>query len=298
MDRYKNKRNGVISATEMKSPQTQVFYWTIFTICLILSLICILPVIWIVLSSFKDISEFYSIPSTLWPRSFHPEKLITAWNNMKLGRYTLNTLIITAGRVFFTIISCGLAGYVLSRLKPKGARGMMKIVLWSMMLPGSVSLISGYMQAVDFPYLHINFTNNYLYFWLGSLGNAYYVLLFKSFFDSISQSIVEAAMIDGCSEFGIFTNVIVPLSKPIIVVIAIFTFNSSWSDFLMPYLLLKREDLKTLSQLIFQVKMSGTQVSQDIYLIMLLISMIPPLAVFLFSHKSIMGGINIGGVKG
>ena len=109
---------------------------------------------------------------------------------------------------------------------------------------------------------------------------------------------MEAAKIDGCQELGIFFRIIMPLSIPIVVVIGIFTFNDSWSDFLMPYLLLKDESLKTISQLIFSIKMSGSQVSQDIYLVMVMMSMIPPLIIFLIFNKHIMNGINIGGVKG
>lgn len=298
MRAFTKKSNGIISSIELKNRKTQILYWCMFLICLVLALICVLPVIWIMFSSLKDISEFYSSPPTIIPKTFQPEKILISWEQLKLGSYLRNTLIIAAGRIIFCIVGTGLAGYVLSRLKPKGTGGMMRILLWSMMLPGSVSLVAGYLQAVDFPYLHINFTNNFTYFWLGALGNAYYTLLFKSFFDSISESLVEAAKIDGCQELGIFFKIIMPLSIPIVVVIGIFTFNDSWSDFLMPYLLLKDESLKTISQLIFSIKMSGSQVSQDIYLVMVMMSMIPPLIIFLIFNKYIMNGINIGGVKG
>lgn len=154
------------------------------------------------------------------------------------------------------------------------------------------------MQAIDFPYLHINFTNKFIYFWLSAIGNSYYTLMFKSFFDSISISLVEAAKIDGCSEFKIFFKLIIPLSIPIVIVISIFTFNDAWSNFMTPYLMLKSENMKTITQMIFEVKMSGSQVSQDIYLIMILMTMVPPMIIFLLFNKHIMNGVNIGGVKG
>ena len=81
-------------------------------------------------------------------------------------------------------------------------------------------------------------------------------------------------------------------------VVGLFTFNDSWSDFMMPYLLLKEESLQTISQLIFSIRMSGSQVSQDIYLVIVMMSMLPPLIIFLIFNKYIMNGVNIGGVKG
>ena len=165
MRAFTKKSNGIISSIELRNRKTQILYWCMFLICLVLALICVLPVIWIMFSSLKDISEFYSSPPTIIPKTFQPEKILISWEQLKLGSYLRNTLIIAAGRIIFCIVGTGLAGYVLSRLKPKGTGGMMRILLWSMMLPGSVSLVAGYLQAVDFPYLHINFTNNFTYFW-------------------------------------------------------------------------------------------------------------------------------------
>lgn len=298
MKSFANKKSGIISSIEFKSAKTQLLYWCVFAICLILAIICLFPVLWIMFSSLKDVSEFYSSPPTIIPKTFKPEKILTAWSQLNLGSYLRNTFIIAAGRITFCIIATGLAGYVLSKLKPKGTKLVMRVLLWSMMLPGSVSLIAGYLQAVDFPYLHINFTNNFLYFWLTAMGSAFYTLMFKNFFDSISGSLVEAAKIDGCSELGIFFKIIIPLSIPMLVVIGLFTFNDSWSDFMMPYLLLKQESLQTISQLIFSIKMSGSQVSQDIYLVIVMMSMIPPLIIFIIFNKHIMNGVNVGGVKG
>lgn len=298
MSAFDKKKNGIISAIEFRSPKVKIFYWLVFAVCICLAVICIAPIIWIILSAFKDISEFYSSPPTIIPKTFQPWKLKDAWNMMHLGTYLRNSLAIALGEVLFCVVACGFAGYVLSRLKPKGTSLILKVVLLSMMLPGSVSLVSGYMQAIDFPYLHINFTNKFIYFWLSAIGNSYYTLMFKSFFDSISISLVEAAKIDGCSEFKIFFKLIIPLSIPIVIVISIFTFNDAWSNFMTPYLMLKSENMKTITQMIFEVKMSGSQVSQDIYLIMILMTMVPPMIIFLLFNKHIMNGVNIGGVKG
>ena len=157
MKAFAKKETGIISSIEFRSAKTQLLYWSIFVVCLILAIICLFPVLWIMFSSLKDVSEFYSSPPTIIPKTFRPEKILTAWSQLNLGSYLRNTLIIATGRITFCIVATGLAGYVLSRLKPKGTKLVMRVLLWSMMLPGSVSLVSGYLQAVDFPYLHIPF---------------------------------------------------------------------------------------------------------------------------------------------
>ena len=127
-------------------------------------------------------------------------------------------------------------------------------------------------------------------------ANAFYVLLFKSFFDSISISYVEAARIDGCSDLGIFSHIILPLSRPIVATVSIFTFNAAWAEFLWPYLILKDKALFTVPIQIFRMKSAGFLMDQ--YVIVLLFAMLPSIVMFLIFNKQIMNGISFGGIKG
>ena len=296
MKAFNNKETGLITSLDLKQTHVKVLYWIIFAIVLTVVLACLFPIVWIILSSFKDVKEFLSTPPTLWPHSFHPETVGAVWNKMNMSRSYLNTLVLALGEVAFSIVVNGLAGYVISRLKPKGSSLFFMLVLWSMMLPTSVNLVPLFATYQDFPIFHFSMMDTYWPMWLIQGANAFNVLLFKSFFDSISISYIEAARIDGCSDFGIFRRIILPLSKPIVVTVAIFAFNISWAEFLTPYLVLKTKSLYTVPVQIFRMKSAGFLMNE--YVIVLFFSMIPSMIIFLIFQDQIMHGMNLGGIKG
>ena len=121
-------------------------------------------------------------------------------------------------------------------------------------------------------------------------------MLFKNFFDTIDMALVEAARIDGCNDFKIFTRIMLPLSVPIIATVSIFTVNGAWGNFFWPFLLLKNTEIQTVSVELYNLKQSGY--AMDKYMVALLLSIIPPSIIFVLFQRHIMGGINIGGVKG
>ena len=214
MSRFANKRSGIINSMDLKRPQVRFLYWLIFFLLILLVLICVLPPLWVILSSMKDLKEFLQVPPTILPKSFHPEKLGQVWKMLDFGKYYLNTLILAAGNVVFSITLNGLAGYVLSRLKPKGSTLVFTLMLWTLMLPNSVSMVPVFKNIVNVPLLHINLTDSYIPMWLMAGASAFNVMVFKSFFDGIPKSLIEAARLDGCSDLGIFFRIVVPLSVP------------------------------------------------------------------------------------
>lgn len=292
---YEKKTTGILTTVDMKKPGAKIAYWTNFAVLLIISVSFFLPPLWIVLSSLKDTKEFLQIPPTIFPKTFHPEKIGEVWKELNYTKYYFNTLILAAGDLVFMIIVNGLAGYVLSRLKPKGTALMMTLLLWTMMLPQTVSMIPLFKTFIDVPYLHINLSNTYLPMWLQAGASAFYVMLFKNFFDTIPISFVEAARIDGCTDFGIFIRIILPLSLPIIMAVSIFTVNNAWGAFFWPFIMIKKTDIQPIAVQLYNLKQSGYVM--DKYMVALVLSIIPPALMFIIFQKNIMGGINIGGVK-
>ncbi|MEG1441654.1 MAG: carbohydrate ABC transporter permease [Oscillospiraceae bacterium] len=296
MKAFDEKQTGLLTSLDLKSLRSRIGYWCIVGFIVLVSIICIFPPLWVFLSSFKDVKEFLSIPPTIIPHSFHPEKLVEVWKSMNFGKYYINTFYLAIGELVFCIFFNGLAGYVISRLKPKGSMLFFSLVLWSMMLPTSVSMVPLFMSFIDFPIFHFSMLNSYFPMWLMAGANAFNVLLFKNFFDSIPMSYLEAARIDGCSNLGIFTRIILPLSKPIIMVVAIFSINASWESFFWPYLVIKDKSLTTVAVQLFKMKATGF--AMDKYMIVLLFSILPPAIIFLFFQKYIMEGVTMSGIKG
>ena len=296
MKAFEQKQTGLLTAFDFNKTSVKIGYWIMFSIVLIAAVISAFPPIWVFLSGFKDVKEFLSTPPTLFPHSFHPEKLVEVWRDLNFGRYYLNTLAAAGGDLAFCLVVNGLAGYVISRLKPKGSALVFTLILWSMMLPNSVSTVPLFMTFIDFPVLHISMVNTYFPMWLMKGANAFNVLLFKSFFDSIPMSYLEAARIDGSSDLGIFSKIILPLSKPILMVVTIFSINATWAEFFWPYLVLKDKSMYTVAVQIFKMKSLGYAI--DKYVIVLMFSILPPAVIFMFFQKYILQGITMSGIKG
>lgn len=286
---------GIIGASEAKRPLVRVGIGVMYALMILICIFCLFPPAWILLSSFKDVKEFFAIPPTIIPRSFHPEKLGQTWQQLHFMKYYLNTFIMAAGDLVFCLVVNGLCGYVLSRLKPKGHQLVFALILWTMMMPTSTSMVSLFMTFLDFPVLG-NLTNSYLPMWIMAAANPFNVLLFKSFFDSIPMSYIEAARIDGCTNLGIFARIIMPLSKPIIMVISIFSFTASWDNFIWPYLVLKNPEMYTVSLKLFT--MASSHIPMDMQIVAILFAIIPPSIIFLLFQKHIMAGFTLSGVKG
>lgn len=300
MDKKKKKQkdnsaHALILPIERKDPGARAFYWISFAILTLVALISFVPPIWVFTSAFKDIKEFLMMPPTIIPRSFQPEKIITAWQEARFGRAYLNTIIMGTGNVICSVTFNGLAGYTLSRLKPKGYMVVFTLITWTMMMPSSVCMVPLFMDLCELPIIGVNITNTFIPFWIMSSGGCFTILLFKSFFDSINISYIEAARIDGCSELGIFFRIIVPLSKPIMFTVMVFALNGIWGDFLWPYLILRKDELLTTGVKIYKAQTANPV---DIQFMMMFFVTIPPVIIYLFLQKYMMKGISLGGVKG
>lgn len=289
---------GIISKFDMQNPSVKVLYGLIWFFLILAVLLCFVPPLWCMTSALKDSREFFSVPATIIPRSFHPEKLWETWEMLNFGQAYINTIFVLCGSLVMSLVCNGMMGYVLSRLRPRGYKLVLSLVLWTLMLPQSVSQVPLFKNFLSLPILGINITESYLPMWLLAGANAFYVLIFKSFFDSIPQSLIEAARLDGCTNLGIFFRVMLPLSKPVLMVIAIFTINASWSDFFWPYLVLgSRSELYTVMVKIFYMAGSSGY-SEDIQVVALIFTIIPPTILFLFFQRYIMSGFTLSGIKG
>lgn len=301
-DKFKNKPTGLISSSDFKTVSGKVIYILFTVILLIACIISVLPAVWTLLTAFKDTQEIYSA------FSFFPEdlsfakianRLSESWSVLQLGDSFVNTIVLSAGNLVFKVVVCGFGGYVLSRLKPKGTKLVFMLVVWTMMMPTQIRMVPNYISWLHFPFASgnagVSLLDTYWPMWLGAGADTFTVLLFKNSFDALSISYVEAAKIDGCSNYGVFFKIMLPLSAPILIYVSIVTLSAAWSDFFTPLLVLDKHTVLPLKV----YKMSGdSSVKMNTYFMGLVFSAIPSFVIFLFFNKQIMGGVNIGGVKG
>lgn len=297
ISKFSNKNTGLLNFADLKKPQFRLLYGIMFLVLMLISIICLLPTIWVAISGFKNVEEMYRIPPTIIPETFNIEIVGNVWSKVNAVKYFKNTIILIIGCWACDIVINGLAGYVLSRLKPVGSRTIETLVFWSMLLPG-ISMVPLYMTFVDVPGLHINLTGSYAPIWIMAGANAFNILLFRNFFNSIPMSYLEAARIDGCSNLGIFGRIILPLSKPIIMVVTIFSVTGTWGNFMWPYLILGNTNREPIAVMLYEVSLGGSALMANEYMILLMISIIPMIIMYAIFSKQIMGGLDMSGLKG
>ncbi len=282
---------------ELKQAKYRFIYGIMAVVLILLSLVCILPILWVFLSGFKTTSEMYSIPPTFLPSSISIEPVKEIFDKVNFFKYFGNTLMEIVGALVFDLIINGLAGYVLSRIRPKGSAVLETLVFGTMLLP-SVSMVPLYMTFVNMPITHVNLTGSFMPLWMQAGCNAFTIMLFRNFFNGIPMDYLEAARIDGCGNLGIFFKIILPLSKPIIVVESIFCVINSWKNFMWPYLILGSTPKETISILLYQVSSGGMSLTMPEVMLVVMLSIIPPGIFYAIFSKQIMGGMNMSGIKG
>jgi len=285
---------GIIGQLDYKNRKVRIFYWSLFAVLILIALICLLPPIWIMLSSLKDVKEFYSVPPTIIPKTFHFNKVWEVWKIQNFTRLYFNTFIMMIGIIVFAIGCNGLMGYFLSKLKPRGSKIVFILVMWTMLLPNTLGMVPVFKNILSFPLIGISLMDTFWPMWLMAGANAFNVIIFKGFFDAIPQSYVEAARIDGGTHLGIFIRIILPLSLPVLVAVTILTMNSAWSDFFWPYMVLRDDKLWTVIVAVFNLQGS---VTMDKQVVALTFSILPPALLFIFFQRYIMGGISFSGLK-
>lgn len=288
-------REGIISDLDYKHIKVKMLYWVLFATMCIIAFICLAPPVWVMLSSFKDIKELFQVPPTLFPRQFDFGKVVSIWNEFSFGRYYYNTVCLTVFSICWSVLSNGLAGYVLSKIKPRGSKVVFALILGSMMIPTSVGMVPVYKNIINFPIGGVNLLDTFAPMILMSGCNAFMTIVYKSFFDGIPTAILEAAKIDGCGEIRSFVHVVLPLSKPIVFTAIILAFNTAWADFFWPNLVLRDREVYTVIVEIFRIKEA---IAQDKLLMLLSFAIIPPSVMFLIFQKNIMQGLTMSGIKG
>ena len=288
---HKKQRTGVIRDYDMHSLSVRIGYGLISGLCIVMMVFAVFPLVWVVLAGFKDLKEFMSSTSLL-PRSFDLGLFFKTWNQLGIAKNYLNSLISVVGSVICALIFNGLLGYGLAILKPRGYGVVKKMVMLSLLVPATISIVPLFMNIQR---LHMG--NSFLPLWLSYGANAMYVVLFIQFFESLPQSMIEASRIDGCTPLQTFFHIVLPLSKPICAVVSIFAINAAWSDFLLPYLVLRGGPLQTVMVRLFVFSTEQT-VNADTMMRSVVFSMIPPIILFALFQKQLTENAVSAGIKG
>ena len=226
--------------------QKNSFGKVIWTVALVmLSLLSLVPFLWMISTSLKTRAEVFTYPPILIPEQPQWENYLEVFQAFPFARYTLNTAFVTIMVTVFQTLTSAMAAYAFARLVFPGRDRLFLLYLGTLMIPGVVTLIPSYILMTD---KFLNWINTFAALIVpASLGGAFNTFLIRQFFLSLPRELEDAALIDGASPFQIFFRITLPLSTSILAIVAIFVFIGTWNGFLWPLLMMSSSDKQVLT---------------------------------------------------
>lgn len=259
---------------------------------ILIALIMLVPFAWMLSASLKLNKDVFTYPIQWIPQNPRWQNYVDIWTKIPLGTFILNTAKITIIVTFLQVLSSSFAAYAFSKLRFWGRDLLFISYLMTIAVPWQTYMVP---QFILMSKLGLN--NTHLALILLQAFSAFGVFMMKQFYQGIPDELCEAARIDGMSEYGIWARIMLPLSKPAIATLIIFTFVGTWNDFLGPMIYLTKTELKTIQ---IGLRMFITQYSSEYGLIMAgsVVTLIPVLVIFLIMQKNFVQGISVSGLKG
>jgi ABC-type glycerol-3-phosphate transport system permease component len=218
-----------------------------------------------------------------------------AWHKAQVGRYLLNTLFVTLASVIGNVLSCSLVAYAFARLRFAGKNILFLILLATIMLPGQVTMIPTFMIFRTLGWFD-TFNPLIIPAWFASA--AFFVFLFRQYFLTIPYEIEEAARADGATPLAIYWHIMLPIAKPVVVTVAVYSFMGAWNDFMGPLIYINSDHKRTLA--LGLANFMGAYVTEEPALLMAvsLLMIVPTVILFFLAQRALMEGLKLGAVKG
>jgi multiple sugar transport system permease protein len=269
--------------------QTAALY-LVLALC---AVVFVVPVFWIFSSSLKSLENTLTVKIQWFPEKLHFENYTEIWGAERFATYFSNSLIVAVAVTSATLFLASLTGYGLSKFDFPGNRIIFVFIMSTMMVPFQVIVIPLYIIV-----RHLGWINTYRGLIIPAALTGLGVFFMKQYIQTVSSEFIDAARIDGCSEFGIYRRIILPLSKPALASLGILTFLGSWNNLLWPLIVVNSERLKTLPLGLTKIMQSQYGVKYNILMSGAVIASLPMIVVFLVFQRGFVRGITLGGLKG
>ncbi len=272
----------------MKKISTIILYFVLT----IGALFMLLPFVWLILSTLKTTKEITAVPPSFFPKSLNLENYFSVFKNFDIGRYFLNSTYLSVVKTAIGLYTSLLCGFVFSKYEFKFKKEIFSLILFSMMVPYLTIIIPIYDLLNK-----MNLSNTYTALVISSMFSAFGIFMMRQYMkDGVPNELIEAARIDGASEFRIFHTIAIPLCKNMISALVIFLFLWNWEDFLLPYLILS--DAKKYPLAVALNMFSGQNTTNYAGLFTATaITILPILVVYLIFQRRFIEGISQSGIK-
>src|ERR1700761_8609348 len=288
----------LISEVQLNRRSGKITYRIVLTLVIVVfTLVFIGPLYFLFTDGLKSTQEAIATPPTLYPHNVYPSNFVQAWNRLDVGRMLWNSVYYVAGALAFQLVFDVAAAYALSKLRPVLGNVVLFLMLATLMIPATVLVVPQYVTIVNMPLVHWNLVGTPEGVWLPAVANAFNIFLLKRFFDSIPSDYIDAASVDGASRLMILWRIVLPMSRPILAVVSIFSLVAVWKDFLWPLLVEYgyNPNRETLNVGIYEAS-STTQ--QNLVLAASAMAAVPTLVFFLIFQRNILSGLTAGSLKG
>jgi multiple sugar transport system permease protein len=258
----------------------------------LLGLLVIAPLLWMVSAAFMPRGTALDKPPPLWPAEPTLDNFRELFSRLHLGRYLLNSLAISLSITGFGLLLNAMAGYAFAKLRFTGREQVFRTLLAALVMPLQVGMLPLFLMLKQ-----MGLINTYWAVIIPSMATIYGIFMVRQYALAIPDSLLDAARLDGASEWRLFLTIVLPLLRPVLATLGIFTFLSAWNDFMWPLIVLTGSENYTLP---VALAILSTEHVQDAELMMAgsLITILPVLALFILLQRQLIGGIMVGGVKG
>jgi multiple sugar transport system permease protein len=273
----------------MKRPATSI---AVHALLVIGALVTLTPLLWMVSASFMPSGQASSFPPPLLPTRPTFQHYVDLFTRLNLARDFGNSLFITLSVTLFSLVVNSMAGYAFAKLRFGGREAVFKVLVAAMVIPAQVGMMPLFLMVKG-----MGLVNTPWGVMIPGLAGVFGIFMIRQFALSIPDDLLDAARIDGASEFRIYWTIVLPVLKPILVTMATFSFLSSWNDFMWPLIVLSNDARYTLP--VALASLAGEHV-QDTELMMAgsVLTVLPVLGVFLMMQRSYIQGVLMGSVKG
>jgi len=288
----------LISSVALNRRRGKITYRVVLTLVIVVfTLVFIGPMYFLFTDAVKPTQEVIATPPTLYPHSVNLGNFGQAWNRLDVGKMLWNTLYYAFGALAFQLVFDVAAAYSLSKLRPVLGNVVLFLMLATLMIPVTVLVVPQYVTVANLPIAGWNLIGTPEAIWLPSVANAFNIFLLKRFFDSIPSDYVDAAAVDGASRLMTLWRIILPMSRPILGVVSIFSLVAVWKDFLWP-LLVEYGYTPTRETLNVGVWQAQVGVPENLLIAASAIAAVPTIVFFLIFQRNIMAGLTAGGIRG
>lgn len=265
--------------------------FALYATLIILALITLFPFIWMFVTALKTSREVFQWPIVLFPQNPQWGNFAEAWARQPFTRFFQNTVFITIGTTVLTLFTSSTAGFAFAKYEFRGKNILFVLVLMMLMLPPQVTLIPTFLMARN-----LGLVNNYFGLLIPGITSVFGIFLIRQYLQSIPDELIDAARIDGCNDWNIYTMIILPLITPALAVLTIFTFTSSWNSFLWPLIIATSSDMYTLQVgIAFFSGQTGTE--YQLMMAVAVVSMLPVILIYVLFQRYFVASEALAGLN-